>query len=214
MDAVAPLCVFHGMAFYLLSQGYSAWWIWPIGLPTGASLLWHVSEYDVSKNIYLHASRPDFSLGGSTLLSPTQMRTWQKEFADSGERTHALLVRIWVQWTKPQLRALKPWLEPQRSPRDDAERDIYRSFYRRPMRVLSWLGFGTHLFVLTMAAAVTPWDVRAIWVSWLFILGPMNLLCAWVVLTRSQRERRYVTALGLHRSNVGTETNEREPENE
>ena len=59
------------------------------------------------------------------------------------------------------------------------------------MTVLTWLGFGTHLFLLTLAAVVAAFEPRAIWVAWAVMLGPMNLACLWVVLGRASRERRY-----------------------
>jgi hypothetical protein len=208
MDAVAPLCVFHGMAFYLLGQGFTAPWIWPIGLAAGGSLLWHASQYDAGKNVYLHASRPDFSLGGNTLLTVEDMRRWQREFEDKGERWNALLMRVWANWTKPQLNQLLPWLGPERTPQDDAERAAYRELMFPVMRVLSWLGFGTHLFILTMAALLAPLDARAIWIAWGLILGPMNVACVWVAIVRPRRERAFVARLAEMRAGAPASTAE------
>ncbi|HZO13304.1 MAG TPA: CDP-alcohol phosphatidyltransferase family protein [Polyangiaceae bacterium] len=200
MDAVAPLAVFHGMAFYLLSQGYGHAWVWPLGWATAISLIWHASQYDVSKNIYLHASRPDFSLGGNTLLTPEDMRAFQREFDERGERFNAFLMSVWVSWTKPQLKAMAPWLEPARSPQNEAERDVYRRIFRPEMRVLAWLGFGSHLFLLTIAALLAPRFPIAIWIAWALMLAPMNLACLWVVITRRTRERLYLAELATLRS--------------
>jgi phosphatidylglycerophosphate synthase len=203
MDAIAPLAVFHGMAFFLLAQGYPHVLVWPLGWATAASLIWHASEYDVSKNIYLHASRPDFSLGGNTLFTPEDMRALQREFREKGERLNAFLMGVWVGWTKPQLRAMAPWLEHARAPQNDVERELYRRLFRPPMRVLSWLGFGSHLFLLTSAALVAPLTPIAIWAAWAIMIVPMNLACLWVVLTRSGRERRYMAELAALRGASG-----------
>jgi hypothetical protein len=200
MDAVAPLAVFHGMAFYLLGHGYSALHIWPIGLATGASLMWHASLYDAAKNVYLHANRPDFSLGGNTLLTPEDMRRWQREFEEKGERWNALLMRVWANWTKPQLAQVRPWLDAERTPQNDAERATYREQMFPVMRVVSWLGFGTHLFLFTMAAVFAPFDPRVIWIAWLIILVPMNIACLWVLVVRPRRERAFVTRLAEMRA--------------
>ncbi|RLB52733.1 MAG: hypothetical protein DRI90_21885, partial [Deltaproteobacteria bacterium] len=99
MDAVAPLFVFHGMAFLLVARGWGWGWVWAIGLPTAASLIWHASVYDVSKNIWLHATHPEFSLGGSTLLTPQDMEQWKREFDEKGERFNSLLMSVWSSWT-------------------------------------------------------------------------------------------------------------------
>jgi hypothetical protein len=125
MDAVAPLFVFHGLAFILVAQGWGYAWVWPIGLATAGSLIWHASVYDVSKNIWLHATHPEFSLGGNTLLTPEDMERWKREFEDKGERFNALLMAVWARWTKPQLKALQPWLDESHTPRCDEERDLY-----------------------------------------------------------------------------------------
>ena len=199
MDAVAPLFVFHGLGFFLVAQGWGYGLVWPIGWAAAGSLIWHASVYDASKNVWLHATRPDFSLGGSTLLAPEDMRRFEQEFAARGERWHAALMRLWARWTRPQLATLAPWLEGDRRPRDERERALFRACFGRAMAVLTWLGFGTHLFLLTVAALLAPLEPRAIWAAWLLMLGPMNLLCAWVVLGRARRERAYDAALAALR---------------
>jgi hypothetical protein len=200
IDAVAPLSVFHGMAFFLLENGYGAIWIWPIGLATGASLIWHASVYDVNKNIYLHASRPDFNLGGATLMTQDDMRKMRAEFEQSGEKAFARLMTVWVAWTAPQMKALEPWTAEARTPANEAEREQFRALFRPAMRSLAWVGFGTHLFVLTMAALFAPLDPRAIWVAWALILVPMNVVCAWTELTRAGRVRRLEQSLAEMRA--------------
>lgn len=200
MDSVAPLFVFHGLAFTLLARGYSFFHIWPIGAVTAASLIWHASEYDVSKNIYLHASRPDFSLGGSTLLSVESMRASKRAFEQKGERLNAFLMGVWAFWTKPQVKAMAPWLEDVRMPNNDGERAVYREVFRPQMRVLSWLGFGSHLFLLTMCGAAAAVDARGIWLAWFVIVVPMNIACLWVTTTRKGRVARFEQRLAALRS--------------
>ena len=195
MDAAAPLCVFHGMAFYLLANGYSAWVVWPVGLATAASLIWHANQYDIGKNVYLHCSRPDFSLGGDTLLMPEQMRAMQAEFEERGESLNALLMRVWVRWTGPQVKQLAVWKTPERTPETDDERALFVQLFGPLMRQLSWLGFGTHLFILTMGALFAAVEPRAIWAAWGLILGPLNVVAIAYAVVRPKRERAFVTAL-------------------
>lgn len=204
MDAAAPLAVFHGMAFYLLgAAGEDPWIIWPVGWAAGGSLLWHVQLYDVGKNIYLHASRPDFSLGGDTLLSPERMREMQADYAAEGNRSYALLMGVWIFWTKPQVAQLAPWMQEDRTPANDEERALYNELFTPLMHKLTWLGFGTHLFVLTIAALVAPLDSRAIWVAWAIILGPLNVIAIWYVTVRPRRERAFVERLAAMRAERG-----------
>ncbi len=199
IDAVAPLSVMHGMAFFLVHAGFPYRLVWPIGWAAAASLIWHAQIYDVQKNIYLHCSRPDFSLGGATLLTPEDMRAFEREFEEKGERGYAFLMRVFVRWTQPQMRAMAPWLDPVRCPKNEAERVLYRAMFRGPMAVLAWLGFGTHLFVLTLAAWIAPAEPRVIWLAWAVMLGPMNLACLWVVLSKPGRERAFERRLAAMR---------------
>jgi phosphatidylglycerophosphate synthase len=203
MDAVAPTAVFTGMVFYLLSLGHPPLWVWLGGAAAAASLTWHASMYDVSKNIYLSCSRPDFSLGGTTLVTPDAMRELKREFDERGERFYALLMTVWVHWTKPQMKAMSPWLDPERAPQVESERELYRHHFRGMMRAMSWLGFGTHLFLLTMAALLAPWQPNLIWVAWLIMLVPMNVLALWLTVTRARRERMYQALLAAQRSTRG-----------
>ncbi len=63
------------------------------------------------------------------------------------------------------------------------------------MRWLSWLGFGTHLFVLTLACWAAAWQPRVIWIAWAIILLPMNVVAVALTVSRSGRERSYEQAL-------------------
>ncbi len=202
MDAVSPLAVFHGMAFFLLGAGQSAWVVWPIGWVTAVSLIWHANLYDMGKNVYLHCSRPDFSLGGDTLFLPDEMRRMQAEFAQRGERWNALLMRVWLTWTAPQVSQLSVWRTRERTPENDAERELFRGLFHTPMRWLTWLGFGTHLFVLTLAAVLAPLDARVIWVAWGIILGPLNAVAIAYAILRPRRERAFLEGMAAMRGDA------------
>ncbi len=199
MDIVAPVAVFHGMAFYLLGSGFSAWLIWPIAGAAGLSLLWHAQQYDLGKNIYLHASRPDFSLGGDTLLTPENMREMKVELQERGETLSFWVIRLFLGWTETQAPQLRPWLQADHTANSDAERALFRELFRPLMRMLTWLGFGTHLFVLTIGALLAPFDVRAIWVAFAIMVGPLNVMAIGYALVRPRREREFVRRLAAHR---------------
>ena len=62
------------------------------------------------------------------------------------------------------------------------------------MRGARWLGFGTHLFVLTLAtlgAAISPFAILA---GWLVIAGPLNLWGVLVSLRWRRAELGYLAA--------------------
>ncbi len=199
MDTVAPISVLCAMTACLLHAGYAPVWVWTLGWGAAFSLIWHANLYDVGKNIYLHASCPDFSLGGSTLLMSEEMTTMSAQAAADGRRMEALLLQIWANWTKPQQKIMEPWVADARRPRNEEERQLFRTCFRPTMRLLSWIGFGTHLFVLTVAAWTVPLDIRGIWIAYAILLGPMNLIAVALELSRKNRERRYEEALAALR---------------
>ena len=198
-DSVAPLSVMPATVFVLLHAGYGHAWVWPIGWAAGLSLLWHSQLYDVTKNLYLHASRPDFSLGGNTLFLPEEMTEERAKMEAEGRRLDALIMKIWVGWTAPQLKTLRPWASDERTPRDEEERELYRSLFGPVMSTTTWLGFGLHLFILYSSLVAAAWWPEAIWVSWAIIAGPLNVVALWAVVTRRRAEKRFLTELSARR---------------
>jgi len=191
VDIVAVFSILHGMGFYLLlREGFSFWLIWPIGIAMAWSLAYHSAQYDAMKNLYLHCSRPDFSIGGRTLLTEQDLKQYRAEFADKGERFNVFLMNVWIRWTATQRAALKPWTG-SLSPRNEAERQLYCELFNDNMTYWTWIGFGTHLFILTVICWLTPLSPWAIWIGWGIILGPMNLWCLWLMLRRPKLEKRY-----------------------
>ena len=195
IDAVAPLAVFHGMAFVLIAHGYPPGWVWSTAWAAGLSLMWHCSLYDVGKNVHLHATAPQFPLGGETLLSRDDLERMKRELRSQGESFYALLMTVWSWWTAPQLAASAPWRDTARCPQNARERALFVELFGPPMRGLRWLGLGTHLFLLTAAAICSAVAPEAIVVAWLIIIGPLNVLAAWCALVRPRRERTFTVQL-------------------
>jgi phosphatidylglycerophosphate synthase len=194
VDGMAPLSVFHGMAFFMLrEQPFIV--VWPIAAVTVSSLVWHAVSYDAAKNVFLHCSRPDFSLGGDTLIVAETMRQRVQQLRAQGKKGDAWLMWIWSVWTGPQNKQLAPWLERARSPQNEAERELFNRMFRPLMHLGTWLGFGTHLFILTLGALAAPFDARAIWVAWAILAGPLNVIAIYLAIVRPRRERSYIRAL-------------------
>lgn len=199
MDVAAPLSVFHGFGFFLLSRGGSFAVVWPVGLAAACSLVLHTSQYDGVKNLYLHCARPDFRLGGKTLLTVEDVTELKRQYARQGQRFNVFLMWVWQRWIGSQEKTFAAWKRQDMAPRDDAERAIYRRIFRPYMRAWSWLGLGLHLFMLVVAAVCTPLWAQAVWVPWLIMLGPLNLLHGSLVWRRPRLERRFRAALAAHR---------------
>ena len=197
VDAFAPTAVFVGQAVFLLAKGYSPWWVFPIGAPVGASLMWHAGQFDAAKNWYLHNANPDFDVGGKTLLTAEYVEELRQDYQAKGETFNALLMWGFQKWWLPaQSKGGSTDLGADDARAETAaERAVFRSLYQRNMRAWTWLGFGTHLFLLTVAAWLSVWDPRAIWAAWLTMLLPMNLLCGWLLARRDGLKRRFFARL-------------------
>ena len=191
IDVATPTALFHGWAFYLLAQGYSFWFIWPLGWFCAYCLAWHSAQYDGIKNIYLHCARPDFSLGGTTLLTVEDIEGFKRDFTAKGQRFNVFLMNVWIRWTGSQRKAMAPWLG-ERVPRTNAERDLFRTVFRGDMRAWSWLGFGTHMIIFELVCWLTPvGGDGVVFVGWGIILVPMNVLILWLLRRRRALEARY-----------------------
>ncbi|MBM4359897.1 MAG: CDP-alcohol phosphatidyltransferase family protein [Deltaproteobacteria bacterium] len=191
VDILAPVSVMHGLAFYLVQQGHGYGTVWPLGWLAALSLLWHAGAYDVQKNVYLHATTPSFSIGGATLVTLEDIRGYEAEYRARGELFYAFLMKVFHSWTLPQLGIIEPWLAPERRIDNEAERDAFRAIFRPRMAAMTWLGFGTHLFLLTLAAWLAPLGSWSIWIAWALMFGPMNLVCAWILVTQRRAERAF-----------------------
>jgi phosphatidylglycerophosphate synthase len=199
MDMATPLSVFHGWALFLLSRHYSFWLIWPVGLAAAASLAWHAAQYDAAKNIYLHCTRPDVCLGGSTLLSVNDIEQERRQRAADGDRFGALLMGIWARWTRSQARAATPWLGGL-SAQSARERLLFTTIFAHDMRSWRWLGFGTHMILFQAMCWLTPLSDVAIWTGWAIMLGPMNGLCLWLRWRRPGLVAHYQTEVARLRA--------------
>ena len=59
------------------------------------------------------------------------------------------------------------------------------------MRATSWLGFGTHLALLWLAAALVPLTAWGVVVAWGVMVGPLNLLALVTMGWRARRVAAY-----------------------
>jgi hypothetical protein len=112
----------------------------------------------------------------------------------------AFLMGVWVKWTAPQVAQLSVWKERERTPENDEERELFRELFAPLMQQLTWLGFGTHLFILTLGALFAALDARAIWVAWALIAVPLNVISIGHAIRRPRREAEFVSRLAALRA--------------
>jgi hypothetical protein len=193
MDVAAPTSVLLGFAVVLVARGGTFEYVVPVGFAAACSLVLHTSQYDGVKNLYLHCARPDFSLGGKTLLSLEDIDEFERQFRAQRDWGRVLLMKIWHGWIGSQQRTFAAWAE--LSPRNEEERQLYIRIFFGYMRWWSWLGLGLHLFMLTVACWLTPLYLQAVWIAWFIMLVPLNLLHGWLVWRRPRLERRFAAEL-------------------
>ncbi len=182
LDFASPLSAFHGMAIFLVWRvGDSFAAVWTLGWATGLSLFWHAQQYDHVKNVYLHNTEPGFE-DGKALIRPEDIEAERQRYAERGEWFNAMLMRLWLQWT--QVQRVFHRADPGRglpAARTAEERELYREVFAGHMRAWTFLGFGTHLFILEVSLWLAPWWPHGIWAGWALIGIPLNALCVWLL---------------------------------
>ena len=148
----------------------------------------------VFKNIFLHCARPDFSLGGATLVSLEEVEAMHRDYKAKGEKFNAFLMSVWIYRTKQYEDLTTPWMG-ERQPRNEAERQAFLRTFRGHMRLFTWLGMGTHSFLIFLACLLAPLSAWIIWGMWGVIGIPLNLLCLYLVKTVPRRMDQYTAEL-------------------
>jgi phosphatidylglycerophosphate synthase len=189
VDVVAPLSIFVGMATVLHDQfGYSWLWLHGVGWSTGICLFWHVNQYDHAKNLFLHHSKPPTSrMGDAALLDRAELEALRQDYLAKGERINAFLVSMLFVYFGAQ--GKRDDISPTARSWSPEERQAYVERTAGHMRAWTWMGLGTHLFLLNLAVLGTYFRAEAILVVWALILGPLNFWCLYLVRRRA----------GLHR---------------
>lgn len=190
VDVVPTAAVFMGLAWFMFKGGESWVVINVVGWAAGYSLKWHVHSYDHAKNLYLENVVGERSGALPTLEQIEQER---QRLADKGDRIGAIVVGAFAGFTRSQRRGFQQTRIGLGLPgtRTGAERSAYREAFRSTMRLWSWNGLGTHLWLLILAVVLTPLHhTVALWI-WAFVLGPVNLFTFWL----QARERSIERAL-------------------
>ncbi len=195
-DGVVGTAVFLGQVALLISQGFGSGMVLAVGTVTAASLMWHAGQYDAAKNRYLQNAHPKFELGGSAQPSLDEVERMRQRHLEQGNSFEAGLLWCFDRfWLRPQARGGTPAVTTTPDARTEEQRQIFRTLYRGNMRMWSWLGLGTHLFLFAVSIAAAVWDPRSIFVVWAIMAGPMNLLCGLLLARRGRLRARLMEQL-------------------
>ncbi len=158
-DLVAGASFWFGMS-YSLTYGREEWWIWPANIVVLFSIMIHVSIYDKYKEYFLdHAN-----------VRPVRPKEYDKTKAGWFERilTHAYET------------SYAGVFDLVRGNNESAIRmhaSEFRRVFQNPMYLMSFLGLGTHLFLMYSVAIFSAWlpQYGSI-ITAILIVGLMNIL--------------------------------------
>ncbi len=166
LDGMVDL--FVGLALWLAlaiptADRLGAWWAWPIMWGALLSIVAHAAIYDGYKNQFLRMVSPPTS--HHTVSGPPPWcapgASWFERFAGTAyERVYGALARS----------------AGASEPASEVDPTRARGIYRDVMRAARWLGLGTHMAVMYVAAALGAWwPLAPFWAALVFFLGLGNL---------------------------------------
>jgi hypothetical protein len=199
VDVIPTASMFLGSAWFLYRAGYHPILINVIGWSAGYSMKWHTHSYDHAKNIFLHNTLPP-AKRAQALPTQEEIEAERQRHLARGDRFGALIVRGFGHLTASQRRGFQkqriglglPGTE------TDRERLLYRLAFQDTMRIWTWNGLASHLYLLLAASLVTPFYSGAALIAWGVILGPMNLVTAYLFAREKKIERAVQASLSGH----------------
>lgn len=188
VDVVSSASIFLGQLIFMIRHDVGFWVPFCMGWGAGYALKWHAHHYDHVKNVYLLNTQPE-DKGAEAYPSIEAIEREYEEHRAAGRRLSALMAKSFVSFTVNQRKSTGARADERRAHTDE-ERTLYRSIFRSYMRLWTFDGLGTHLFLLTLATLCAIVDPRAPLVVWGIFILPMSLgtllLMAW---RRSLNER-------------------------
>lgn len=184
VDVIATAAIFVGHLTFMLRHGQNFWLGWCLGWAAGYATKWHVHVYDHVKNVYLLNTEPPEK--GADAYPPLELIDAERdEHLRAGRKLSAWMANGFRDFTIAQRKAVAA-IEDEAVAKTPEERALYRNVYRLYMRLWSFAGLGTHLFLLVLATLFCVLDPRAPLVTWAFFLGPLTL---YVFAVQSMRPR-------------------------
>lgn len=189
IDVVSSTSIFVGQLVFMLRHGVGFWVPFCLGWAAGYAVKWHAHHYDHIKNVYLLNTEPE-EKGAEAYPSLEAIDREVEQHLGGGRRLSAAMARSFRSFTVAQRKAAQA-LADERRTRSERERALYRSVFRRHMRLWSFNGLGTHLFLLTLGTLLLPFDPRAPLAIWGFFVVPMTLATFWLMARKQPLEARY-----------------------
>ncbi len=164
VDHVSGLSFWFGMT-YSITYDWQEWWAWPVSFILLVSIMVHVTLYDQYKEFFLeNTAKPPGDESARAVTSPDYFEQVMTRYY---ENVYQGLFNIvgGDQKSAGQITA-----------------DEFRAAFKSPMRLTSFLGLGTHLFLMYVIAFISVWSSQlAFQAALIIVVGIMNLLTIVVV---------------------------------
>ena len=191
VDVIPTGSIFLGFAWFMYKAGYDPILINVIGWSAGYSMKWQAHSYDHAKNIFLHNTLPP-EKRAQALPTPEEIEEERQRHLARVDRFGAMIVRGFGHLTKSQRRGFQKKRMGLGLPGTETERErlLYRLAFHDTMRVWRWNGLASHLYLFLIATVATPFYRGSAFVIWAFMLGPMNLVTAYLFVREKGIEQR------------------------
>lgn len=170
VDLVVGVAVWYAVS-YTTTERIDAWWDWPLAFLVLVSIVVHCALYDHLKNRFMRHVAPEAPMvqAVTTKVDPRQA-SWAHRFLDSIYRNVYGTIAGALSGSN-------------KTPETIADPETYRRELSVPMRMVSWIGLGSHLFVMYLATlGGAAWPVLPFLVANVVInLGMNGLMVAALV---------------------------------
>lgn len=174
-------------AYVILGFGirefFGTTWLW-VAAVAGFSTWIHCIVYDKLKNLYLAQTMPQAG-GAEGTETVAAVRRELAEARQSGSVLERFLLWVYVGYLQVQERFASGSTEGQADRLTEQQIEAFRSRHGKTMHLASYLGLGTHMFVIYGGIALMAVDLRAALVMQVIFATIFNLLMA-VVMVRAR----------------------------
>ena len=173
-------------AYVILGFGirevYGTTWIL-IAAVAGFSTWIHCIVYDKVKNLYLARTMPEAG-GAEGTESLEEVRQEQRAARESGSVLERFLLWVYVGYLQVQERFASGSTDQVADEATAESIEAFRTEHRPTMRLASFLGLGTHMFIIYLGVALAAVDLRALLVMQVIFATIFNLIMIAVLFRR------------------------------
>ncbi|RAL20387.1 hypothetical protein DL240_17555 [Lujinxingia litoralis] len=191
VDVLVLLPAYVVMGFGIRHLFGNTWF--GVAAVAGISTWIHCIIYDKLKNLYLAHTMPQAG-GGEGTETVGAVRAELAEARERGQLLERFLLWVYLGYLQVQERLASGSTEKRGELQDPAAIERYRARHRPVMRLASWMGLGTHMFVIYSGIALMALNSGAVLAMQVLLATVFNLVMV-VVMWRS---RGFDTPVATH----------------